>query len=192
MSVLVLILPPGTTSLKYVIVAAEQEYLSMLVPSVQALSYVLGITTLNPAKAADVSMKLSRMRQRLAQGANKLEDNIRVPDVEVHDDGYMCFICGRTFHDQRTCAVHLSRRHGVLAAASNLSSGTRCEVYGLEFWSNHRLVTHLRRTRRCFAVYWHNDMTAKASGSKEDRRDHANRPGVVTPGPRPFWAIQVH
>ena len=50
-----------------------------------------------------------------------------------------CDICGKLFPNERTCAVHKARAHGEATLITQLATGTRCRVCGLDVWENHRL-----------------------------------------------------
>ena len=103
------------------------------------------------------------------------------------DDGFLCGVCCMSFPCKRTLAVHQARKHGKRALASQLAYGTRCQVCGLELWSETRMKDHLRRSPHCIQVYEASDIVPERYVPSTEG-SHAFRPAVVTPGPQPWWA----
>ena len=113
---------------------------------------------------------------------------ILVSDEDAVGLGVPCHLCNKLLPCRRTLAVHLARRHGVDAAATQVAHGTRCEVCGMEFWATDRLRVHLRKSRSCLLVYDHGDQERDPGTEVLDRLAHASRPAIRTAGPRPWWA----
>ena len=136
------------------------------------------------------------LRKPLASSARSKAIALGVPEHRlqdthpVFDDGHLCMQCGRTFATARVCAVHLARHHSIPTRSTQVCYGTRCEVCLQEFWTSFRLQQHLEKSSRCLETYWHGDVAGTGHVASEDRREHSARPAVVTPGPKPFWAIQ--
>ena len=130
----------------------------------------------------------SRVLASLASPPPPVDAPVLVSDEDTEGMGVPCHLCNKLLPCRRTLAVHLARRHGVDAAATQVAHGTRCEVCGMEFWATDRLRVHLRKNRSCLLVYDHGDQERNPDTEVLDRLVHASRPAVRTPGPRPWWA----
>ena len=129
-----------------------------------------------------------RVLASLVSPPSPVDAPILVSDEDTAGLGVPCHLCNKLLPCRRTLAVHLARRHGVDAAATQVAHGTRCEVCGMEFWATDRLRVHLRKSRSCLLVYDHGDQERNPETEVLDRLVHASRPAVRTAGPRPWWA----
>ena len=181
-----------------VIYSADQCYGHFMLPAspAQVLAHLRGFdVALKGACKRFLQRSVAARAELGAAAARKAtqgpppEHTILIEDeLEAGAESHACSQCGKVFSDARTCAVHLARAHGIAAEVTRITHGTRCQVCGIEFWEEHRLRTHVRRTSLCYNAYWHCDIECDPGGHREDRQLHARQPAVVTPGPQPFWA----
>ena len=117
---------------------------------------------LRRCRAARTELR-NRVLSSLASPPPSVDAPVLISDEETEGVGVPCHLCNKLLPCRRTLAVHLARRHGVDAAATQVAHGTRCEVCGVEFWATDRLRVHLRKNRGCLLVYDHGRATLKST-----------------------------
>ena len=115
---------------------------------------------------------------------------VHIPPRDSHA-AFECQTCGVKLKSKAGLAAHSPLAHNLRAPTSGIA-GSRCAVCCKEYWSTHRLRTHLAKSVRCGLVYQHSDIQGynsyEIAGSKHQR---AWRPPTTTFGPQEWWATQV-
>ena len=73
----------------------------------------------------------------------------RAPSLRTIVKSWPCRICGRHFRSRGGLGAHFHKSHARCAAFRSVAHGTVCRSCGVQYWTQSRLMVHLRNNDRC-------------------------------------------